>query len=63
MAAIESENMGICPKCHSEDLEYPGERIFSGEQFYMDFRCNSCGAKGKEWYRIVPAYISVEEPS
>ena len=61
MAAIESENIGICPKCHSDNLEYPGERVFSGEQFYMDFSCNSCGAKGKEWYRVIPICIRVEE--
>ena len=41
---------GRCPVCGSEDLLYGGSRV-DGD-FYYEFGCSECGAKGKEWYKL-----------
>ena len=61
MKQIRSEYLGTCPNCDSIDLTYAEERIFEGNQLYMEFVCDDCGAKGKEWYEVKPLEIVVEE--
>ena len=52
-----TERQGTCPKCRSYLLTYDAIKL-EGESVYYPFRCDSCGAEGKEWHDLV--YISNE---
>lgn len=43
--------VGICPICHSEDLDYDAMEVYDDSIGYP-FTCNSCGATGNEFYQL-----------
>ena len=44
-------NMGVCPHCKEQDLEY-GSIQLEGENAYFPYKCNNCGLEGEEWYSM-----------
>ena len=40
-----------CPICNSNDIDY-GVCVPKGEQLFYPWKCNECGASGKEWYLV-----------
>ena len=43
--------VGICPNCHSENLDY-GTSVLQDMQMGYPVECKNCGFKGKEWYDL-----------
>lgn len=46
-----ANEVGVCPKCKSEDLDY-GVMELKGEKAFYPYICNNCGCKGREWYDL-----------
>ena len=49
-----TEDIGVCPKCESEDVsdvDY-GDYGFDGETFFFYTSCSHCGFRYKEYYYI-----------
>ena len=60
---MEQEGMdidyGICPKCKCEDLVYDALKV-QDEMIYYPFECNSCGATGKEWFKLEFIEVTID---
>lgn len=48
---VKSNEMGTCPICNGNDLDY-GCVEFTNNMIYYPWTCNNCKAEGEEWYNL-----------
>ena len=48
---IKSNDMGYCPVCDNDDLDYDSVQ-FEGNMCYFPWHCKWCGTTGNEWYNL-----------
>ena len=48
---IKSNEVGTCPFCESENIEY-GTHAFDNDNLYFNVRCLACGSHFKEWHFV-----------
>lgn len=51
LTIVKSNDAGRCPVCNGETLSYESKEC-DGEFVYYRWRCDECGAEGKEYYRL-----------
>lgn len=44
--------MGYCPKCKEQNLEYGAIELEGDYGAYFPYKCNNCGLEGEEWYSM-----------
>lgn len=52
--------VGKCPFCESDDLDYDAMEPEDGNMIYYPWTCNNCGKHGEEWYTMTFAGHSIE---
>lgn len=43
---------GICPRCHSEEVDYGTVEFSMGDQMFYPVTCTACGVTYEEWYML-----------
>ena len=51
MSKIEKVEQGICPKCHSENVDYDSIEL-DGNTAYYPCTCQECGTTWNECYNL-----------
>jgi hypothetical protein len=46
-----TNEQGICPKCHGDNLDYQHIEFVELMAYYR-YKCKDCGQEGSEWYRM-----------
>ena len=49
---VKSNQVGVCPICNKESLEYGCVEKGSFEFDYYPWTCKECHAHGEEWYQL-----------
>lgn len=47
----EDNQVGKCPICHSDNINYDSIQLES-DMTYYPYTCEDCGTQGEEWYKI-----------
>lgn len=47
---VKSNQVGVCPICNKESLEYDCVEMGSNDFDYYPWTCKECHAQGEEWY-------------
>lgn len=47
-----SNEVGVCPCCNAENLEYGSMQLSDDELAYYPWTCRNCGKSGKEYFRL-----------
>lgn len=56
----EMEEVGVCPKCGKESLDYGAIEV-QDDMIYYPYTCSECGTEGKEWYNIEFVEHTIDE--
>jgi predicted nucleic-acid-binding Zn-ribbon protein len=51
MERIKKSEIGICPKCGNQELNYSGSELCDNQMFY-EVDCPTCKWLGQEWHTM-----------